>query len=124
MPVPGASRPGLLRSAYDHGRACAGYTRLRRNFLRFSSSAGVTTRWRLPSAENTLRPSSTMVRICSGFAEMAWSQPSISWSRVKCFSMTQAPSAIAASGMEVPRLWSLKPTGTSNASRSVSIFRR
>ena len=50
-----------------------------------------------------------------------WSGPSIPRSNVKCFSITVAPIATAATGISIPRVWSEYPTWHPKVSRSVSI---
>ncbi len=45
-------------------------------------------------------------------------------SRVRCFSMIAAPSAVAATGSSMPGVWSDQPVGSPNASRIVAIAAR
>jgi hypothetical protein len=49
-----------------------------------------------PSAADTVRIPSIARRSSAGSNDAAWSGPRIALSRVKCFSITHAPSATAA----------------------------
>jgi hypothetical protein len=73
---------------------------------RFIISPCVTSRSAaVPIDCSVARIASTMARSSSGSSETRWSLPSIARSTVKCFSITLAPSAMAATGTNQPRSW-------------------
>ncbi len=55
-----------------------------------------------PSASSTVRTALTIASNSAGSSEKALSGPGSSRDRVKCFSMTHAPSATAAMGTPMP----------------------
>ena len=72
-------------------------------------SSSVRKRWYDPNALTIRLAPSTIFLISDLVADTLWSHPSMALSSVKCFSITHAPLATAASGIAVPIVWSEKP---------------
>ena len=71
-----------------------------------------------------MRTPRTSAASSPGSSEQAWSGPGRPRSRVKCFSIRQAPRAAAASETSMPGVWSEKPTGLPKAEASVAMALR
>ena len=110
-------------STVPTGRSRAA-VRLRRAGARFGTSHGAGAFTPSPSAAVAVRMPSTIARSSPGSSDAAWSGPGSERSSVKCFSTSTAPSAAAAIGTAMPRVWSDNPVLVPKRSRMVAIARR
>ena len=78
-------------------------------------------------APSACQARSVSMRSCAnsaGSSENAASTPPSARDSVKCFSMTHAPNATAATAAPQPIVWSDRPTSQPKASRSTGMLRR
>ena len=99
-------------------------TNRERRKARLACSLGVGEKSGSPRAAQASRAACAMAANASGVSEKALSGPGWSCERVKCFSMQQAPKAVAATGTVIPSVWSDSPAGQAKARESSGMAER
>ncbi len=102
----GAQQRDVFRPQRLAARRARASATLRRTSARIGSSEAVGFFSGAPSASSTSRIWRTSAARSSSDSEALWSGPGMSRSRVKCFSITVAPSATAAVETASPSVWS------------------